>query len=70
MLFSAYEHDQCQETCNGKNIGGANRGIVLVVGFDLSMDVQGSEGWLHINRRQIIVLEISDGLIVKISDYW
>ena len=43
---------------------------VTVVGFDLSMEVQGSEGWLHIDRRQIIVLEFSNGLITGVSDYW
>jgi ketosteroid isomerase-like protein len=43
---------------------------VVVVGFDLSMEVRGSEGWLHIDRRQIIVLEISNGLITRFSDYW
>ena len=43
---------------------------VLVLGFNLSMEVRGDNGWMPIKRRQLIVLEVSNGLITRVSDYW
>ena len=43
---------------------------VTVVVFDLSMEVRSRDGWSQIDRHQLTVLEISDGKITTISDYW
>ncbi len=43
---------------------------VVVLGFNLNMEVRGAEGWLPVERRQVIVLEISDDLITGVSDNW
>ena len=43
---------------------------VLVLGFDLVMEVQQGAEWSLVQRRQVIVLEISEGRIVRVSDHW
>jgi len=43
---------------------------VTVVAFNLSMEVRSKDGWSQIDRHQPTVLEISDGKITRISDYW
>ncbi len=43
---------------------------VLVLGFDLSMEIRDGDGWRLIERRQVIGLETSDGLITRVSDHW
>lgn len=43
---------------------------IVVIGFDVAMETNGSDGWRPIQRRQVIVLRVVDGLIVRIEDYW
>ena len=43
---------------------------VVVLGFNLNMEVRSAEGWLPVERRQVIVLEISDDLVKRVSDNW
>ena len=43
---------------------------VTVLAFDLSMEVRGEDGWRRIERHQVAVLEVFDGKITRISDYW
>lgn len=43
---------------------------VTVVAFNLSMEVRSNDGWSRVNRHQITVLEVSEGKITEISDYW
>ncbi len=43
---------------------------VEVVGFDLRMEQRAGSTWSWIERRQVIVLEMRNGRITKISDHW
>ena len=43
---------------------------VLILQFRLDLEVRDGSTWQAVNRRQIIVLEIRDGLITRIIDYW
>lgn len=43
---------------------------VVVLGFDLRMEVHRGADWSVVERRQVIVLEISDGRIVRVTDHW
>ncbi len=43
---------------------------VVVLGFDLRMEVQQGGEWSPVARRQVVVLEISEGRIVRVIDHW
>lgn len=43
---------------------------VAAVGFDLTMESEGPEGWVALGRRQVLVLGIADGQIVRVTDHW
>ena len=43
---------------------------VVTLGFDLMMEQRQETGWSLIERRQVIVLQIDEGRIIRISDHW
>jgi len=43
---------------------------VVVLAFDLTIDIRDGEEWTPIDRRQVVVLATEGGLITGISDHW
>lgn len=41
-----------------------------VAEFSLKMDVRQDAGWLAVQRRQVVVLELKDSHIQRIIDHW
>lgn len=42
----------------------------LTLSFDVAMQIRGESGWQPIERHQVVILEVRDGLIRKITDSW
>lgn len=43
---------------------------VVILEFDLAMEMRGDDGWLPVERHQILVLEIRDRQVVRVVDHW
>jgi len=54
-------------TSNVKTLTGTG---VVVISFDLQLEVRSDNTWVPVERHQVVVLQTSDSVITSITDYW